>query len=101
MRALCERYEQFFAESEVIVPRVAAALAVGDLRAVGELVQRSHALTHSHLRNTVPETHWLPAAARELGAAAASAFGAGFGSESTQCSHSRHPPTPLDAALWG
>ena len=37
------------------------------------------ALTESHLCNTLEETEWLPAAARRLGASAASAFGAGFG----------------------
>jgi galactokinase len=33
----------------------------------------------THLRNTVPETEWLPPAGIELGAIASSAFGAGFG----------------------
>ena len=50
-----------------------------DLGALGTLADESHALTVSHLKNTVDETEWLPSAARRLGAVAASAFGAGFG----------------------
>ena len=76
------RYEQFHAESEVIIPTVASAFAgCGEnLRVtLSREVERSHALTSSHLRNTLPETDWLPACARRLGAVAASAFGAGFG----------------------
>ena len=87
---LCRRYEQFHAESEVIIPAVFEALErVGrreggradepSLEDLSALVDRSQSLTASHLRNTLEETEWLPAAARRLGAIAASAFGAGFG----------------------
>ena len=57
----------------------AQALAAVDLAKLGTLAKQSHALTVSHLKNTVDETEWLPAAACRLGAIAASAFGAGFG----------------------
>ena len=77
--ALSRRFEQFYAESEELVPAVADAFARGIPSALGVLVDRSQALTQSHLRNTLEETEWLPAAARRLGALAASAFGAGFG----------------------
>ena len=77
--SLLRRYEQFFTESEELVPGVASLLASDDSAALGVLVDRSQALTESHLRNTLVETEWLPAAARRLGAHAASAFGAGFG----------------------
>jgi galactokinase len=63
----------------VIVPGVAAALANGDLARVGTLVDRSQALAEQALENQVPETIHLARSARELGAHAASAFGAGFG----------------------
>jgi galactokinase len=76
---LCARVDQFVAESEEIVPAAAAALAAGDLGAFGSLVDRSQALAASHLRNQLPETEYLACTARELGAAAASSFGAGFG----------------------
>ena len=44
-----------------------------------ELVARSQSLAESALRNQIPETVHLARRATELGAAAASAFGAGFG----------------------
>ena len=59
--------------------QVAAALAAGDLEALGRWVDRSQALATAGLRNQVPETIALQRSARELGAVAASAFGAGFG----------------------
>jgi galactokinase len=46
---------------------------------VRELVARSQSLAESALRNQIPETIHLAHRATELGAAAASAFGAGFG----------------------
>jgi galactokinase len=76
---LLPRLEQFCEEVETVVPAVAAALAAGDLEAFGQWVDRSQALAIAGLRNQVPETIALQRSARELGAAAASAFGAGFG----------------------
>jgi galactokinase len=76
---LCNRFEQFWLESEVIIPRAFDALAKGDLRAFGALVDQSQAAAEALLRNQVPETIWLTRQARSLGAHAASAFGAGFG----------------------
>lgn len=78
-RALIRRFEQFFEESEVIIPAFATALEGGDWPALGALVGRSQSLTTSHLGNTTRETEWLPACAEGMGAIAASAFGAGFG----------------------
>jgi galactokinase len=77
--ALLARLDHFVAESEEIVPAAAAALASGDLAAFGALVDRSQALASSLLGTQIPETELLARSARELGAAAASAFGAGFG----------------------
>jgi galactokinase len=77
--SLTERFLQFYEESEVIVPQVAKAFASADYKAMGVLVDRSQELTDTHLDNLVPETRFLPGKARELGALAASAFGAGFG----------------------
>ena len=54
-------------------------MAGGDLAAFGELVDRSQQLTERLLGNQVPETIMLARSARDLGAEAASAFGAGFG----------------------
>ena len=76
---LIRRFDQFYAESEEIIPEVAKAFAAADAAALGKLVDRSQLLTDTHLQNQVPETVFLAKAAREEGAIAASAFGAGFG----------------------
>jgi galactokinase len=76
---LLARLKQFSEECFEIIPAVAEALAQGDLAALGELVDRSQAGAEAGLQNQVPETIHLQRSARELGAVAASAFGAGFG----------------------
>lgn len=76
---LLDRFEQFVEESTRLVPGAGDALAARDLSRFGVLVDRSQDLTERLLRNQVPETVELAASARRLGAAAASAFGAGFG----------------------
>ena len=73
------RLAQFREECDVIVPGVAEALRVRDLARMGSLVDRSQSLAEEALENQVPETIHLCRSARELGAHAASAFGAGFG----------------------
>ena len=77
--SLRERLHQFDEETFVIIPQVAGLLAAGRVEAIGELVDRSQQGAELGLRNQVPETSFLARSARELGAAAASAFGAGFG----------------------
>lgn len=76
---LGRRLAQFREECDVIVPGVADALRSGDITRVGALTDRSQAGAERALENQVPETIHLARSARELGAAAASAFGAGFG----------------------
>ncbi len=76
---LLPRLEQFREETETIVPGVGDALRVRDWDALGRLVDRSFALATRALRNQVPETGFLVRSARDRGAIAASAFGAGFG----------------------
>jgi len=73
------RLEQFTAESEEIIPDSAEALRRGDLESLGVLVDRSQAGAERGLANQIAETIHLQRSARGLGAAAASAFGAGFG----------------------
>jgi len=77
--ALLARLDQFIAETREIIPAAADALAAGDLAAFGRAVDRSQTLAERALANQVEETVFLARSARELGAAAASAFGAGFG----------------------
>ena len=76
---LRKRFDQFVLESRTIVPRAGDALRAGDLAGFGTLVDRSQQAVEDWLGNQVPETVSLAREARRLGAAAASAFGAGFG----------------------
>ncbi|HVO35493.1 MAG TPA: galactokinase family protein [Gemmatimonadales bacterium] len=76
---LLARLEQFVAESTEIVPEAGDCLARGDVEGIGVLVDRSQLGAERWLGNQVPETVALARSARMLGAAAASAFGAGFG----------------------
>jgi galactokinase len=76
---LRQRFEHFEQENQVIVPKAGTALAEGDFKQFGEWIDRSMHLAESLLGNQLPETCFLAARARQLGAVAASAFGAGFG----------------------
>ena len=76
---LSKRFKHFLAESEDIVPAASNALAIGDLTEFGWQVTRSQQLAETLLGNQVAETVFLARCARDLGAVAASAFGAGFG----------------------
>ena len=77
--AMIRRVEQFRVETRELVPGVVEALEREDLDALGEKVAMSQRLAETHLGNQVPETVHLAESAREAGAIAASAFGAGFG----------------------
>jgi galactokinase len=79
VQALLNRHSQFTEESNEIVPAVGDALRALDMERLGALVDRSEFLAETLLANQTPETIDLARSARELGAAAASAFGAGFG----------------------
>lgn len=72
------RVEQFALEAW-LVREASDALMWGDLARLGRLVDESQAGAERLLGNQVPETIGLARTARELGAVAASAFGAGFG----------------------
>ena len=76
---LITRLEQFFDETFVIVPNAADALARGDVTQFGLLIDRSQGGAERALENQIAETVHLTRYARDLGAHAASAFGAGFG----------------------
>jgi len=77
--ALLERFEQFHVESNEIIPAVGDLLARGDVAGIGPLVDQSMERAVRLLKNQIPETIALARSARALGAAAASAFGGGFG----------------------
>jgi len=73
------RLEQFIAETYEIIPAASDALTRGSLAEFGMAVDHSQRLAEAHLGNQVAETVTLQRLARDLGAPAASAFGAGFG----------------------
>jgi len=87
---LRQRVQQFLNETYDIVPRACDALAGGDLTTFGELTDRSQHGAETMLGNQVPQTVHLAKSARELGAAAASAFGAGFGGSVWALVHKDH-----------
>jgi galactokinase len=76
---LLDRLDQFVGESEQIIPPAGDALVRNDLASLSRLVACSQELAERLLRNQVPETIALARLASDCGAAAASAFGAGFG----------------------
>jgi galactokinase len=77
--ALGRRLAHFLLENETLVPAAAQALSAGDLDAFGRASDESQRASDDLLGNQVPETIALARLARLHGAAAASAFGAGFG----------------------
>lgn len=78
-RTLVNRARQFCLESLDLIPDATTALAGDDMVAFGDIVARSQQAAEDWLGNQVPETVFLASSARACGAAAASAFGAGFG----------------------
>lgn len=77
--ALGNRLEQFLLENFGLIPAAAAALARGSAQELGVVAERSQEGAERWLGNQVPETIALARLARQAGATAASAFGAGFG----------------------
>jgi galactokinase len=92
---LTPRFEHFLAESEEIIPAVPDSLDESNLTRLGELVDRSQTLGAEQLGNQIPETIALAAIARQQGAAAASAFGAGFGGSVWSLVREQSAPTFL------
>ena len=103
--ALAQRFEQFYDESECLVPAAAYAISKQRYDLLGPIVDASHRGAVNLLKNQIEETAWLPLWARgiendlqlnplsvskvdsqqanarptRIKALAASAFGAGFG----------------------
>lgn len=77
--ALTARLDQFLLEAFDVIPAAGSALARGAIEEWGALSDRSQHAAETWLGNQIPETRFLARRARELGATAASAFGAGFG----------------------
>ena len=77
--ALKDRLLQSFEEIVEIIPAAVEIWKAGELDKWGRIVDRSQWLAEQLLKNQVPETIFLAAEARRLGALAASSFGAGYG----------------------
>lgn len=73
------RVDHFYMENFEIIPIVSERLAAGELNKLGELIDASQKSAEVLLGNQIDETSFLQRSAREIGAMAASAFGAGFG----------------------
>ena len=93
---LLDRFEQFLEESTQLVTAAGDQLAARDLDGFGRTVDRSQRLAEERLRNQVPETITLARLARDHGAFAASAFGAGFGGSVWALVSSSDAPVFLD-----
>jgi len=76
---LSTRFEQFYHEEMEYIPGAVEAFRSGDWERLGALSDASHQGAAEGLENQIPQTHTLQQSARELGALASSAFGAGFG----------------------
>jgi galactokinase len=76
---LAARLDQFYHEDRIWLPAAVAALERGDVNNLGSVCDASHGAAASGLENAIPQTDLLQRTARELGATAASCFGAGFG----------------------
>ncbi|MGA2030748.1 MAG: galactokinase family protein [Thermoguttaceae bacterium] len=77
--ALQRRLQQFLEENERIIPAAVQALERGAVALFGRCVDQSQQMAEQLLQNQTPETVYLARWARQCGAEAASAFGAGFG----------------------
>ena len=75
---LADRLTAFVTERRAIADAV-VALQKGDIEGFGRSAELSHRTADQALGNQIPETNRLQALALELGAPAASGFGAGFG----------------------
>ena len=78
-RELLGRVEQFRIENFEIIPAVSEMLANEKIADIGDPIDLSQENAERFLGNQIPETAFLQRSAREIGATAASAFGAGFG----------------------
>lgn len=76
---LTGRFTQFYYEDQKHIPEAVHALNNQDFKRLGESIDHSHRASAQFLWNIVPEIDFLQQTARQLGAIAASGFGAGFG----------------------
>ena len=76
---LRKRLAQYRDETTQVVPHLVDAIARGDAALASACLEQSQRLAEDALENQVPQTTWLARSAVELGAAGATAFGAGFG----------------------
>ena len=76
---LATRFQHFYLEDQEIIPTALDAMAKSNIPGFAEAVRRSQQGAEQLLGNQIDETIALVRMALDCGAAAASAFGAGFG----------------------
>ncbi len=76
---MIERVRHFYSENYALIDQFSELVSRGDFERVGGLIDLSQRNAERYLRNQTEETIHLQRSARNLGAIAASAFGAGFG----------------------
>ncbi|MGB1049266.1 MAG: galactokinase family protein [Rhodothermales bacterium] len=76
---LWDRFQQFEREVDHVIPEALRAIDAADWHTFKKVVSESQAMAAKWLHNQIPETESLAEKAVELGALAASSFGAGFG----------------------
>jgi len=97
-RDLRWRLEHFMAEDSRVAD-ASLAFARGDIAAIGELALTSQTEADRLLGNQIDETRALATLAREIGAPAASAFGAGWGGSAWAVVETSDAESFLDAWL--
>jgi len=79
-RLLARRFDHFYEESEVIIPKFVQSLKNRDFQTLRKVVEQSQKMSDDLMDGyIVEETRWLPTEALKLGAIASCGFGAGFG----------------------
>jgi galactokinase len=76
---LIDRVRQFFSENYALMEQVSGFMSAGHFDRIGGLIDVSQRNAERCLDNQTVETVYLQRSARESGAVASSAFGAGFG----------------------
>lgn len=76
---LIDRVRQFYSENYAIVGQVSDLLLQRRVDMIGGIIDISQRNAERYLKNQTDETVFLQRSARQIGAAASSAFGAGFG----------------------
>lgn len=99
-QSVMKRFEHFLTENQELRPAAGDALARGDMDEFGRYTEESQRWAEQMLGNQIPETSYLAAIARKIGATASLAFGAGFGGSVWAMVETSRIDEFLDAWAW-